>query len=103
MPGGRSVKSNVSGFSKIVAILTDSDYQKARNYWKWLKNKLNAEGSQLVSDTNQLKLQAPDGKMRLTDVMDTEQVLRLVQSIPTLAILTFTKPCSQRTIMLMYI
>ena len=67
----------------ICAVLTDSDYQTARNYWKWLKNKLNAEGSQLVSDTNQLKMEAPDGKMRQTDVMDTEQVLRLVQSIPS--------------------
>jgi hypothetical protein len=68
----------------VVAILTDQpDYAKVRNYWKWLKNKLKDEGSQLVSDTNQLKLVAPDGKMRLTDVADTEQVLRLVQSIPS--------------------
>ena len=67
----------------ICAVLTDSDYQKARNYWKWLKNKLDDEGSQLVSDTNQLKMQAHDGKMRLTDVMDTKQVLRLVQSVPS--------------------
>ncbi len=68
----------------IIGILTDQpDYTKTRNYWKWLKNKLKAEGSELVSNTNQLKLQAPDGKMRLTDVADTEQVLRLVQSIPS--------------------
>ena len=67
----------------ICAVLTDSDYQKARNYWKWLKNKLNEEGSQLVSITNQLKMIAPDGKMRLTDVADTEQILRLIQSIPS--------------------
>jgi hypothetical protein len=68
----------------IVAVLTDqSDYQKTRNYWKWLKNKLTTEGSQLVSNTNQLKLRAEDGKMRLTDVADTEQILRLVQSIPS--------------------
>jgi len=67
----------------ICTVLTDSDYQTARNYWKWLKNKLNNEGSQLVSNTNQLKMEAPDGKMRQTDVMDTEQVLRLVQSIPS--------------------
>jgi hypothetical protein len=66
-----------------IAVLTDSDYQTARNYWKWLKNKLIGEGSELVSDTNRLKMQAPDGKMRLTDVMDTEQVLRLIQSIPS--------------------
>jgi cell filamentation protein len=49
----------------VVAVLTDqSDYKKVRNYWKWLKNKLIAEGSQLVSETNQLKLTASDGKKR---------------------------------------
>ena len=67
----------------VCAVLTDSDYQTARNYWKWLKNKLTAEGSELVSNTNQLKMPAPDGKMRLTDVADTEQILRLIQSIPS--------------------
>lgn len=68
----------------IIAVLTDQpDYKKVRNYWKWLKNKLIAEGSQLVSVTNQLKLTAVDGKKYLTDVADTEQILRLVQSIPS--------------------
>jgi hypothetical protein len=68
----------------IIAILTDQpDYEKTRNYWKWLKNKLKEEGSELVSHTNQLKLLARDGKSRLTDVGDTEQILRLVQSIPS--------------------
>jgi len=68
----------------IIGILTDQpDYEKVRNYWKWLKNKLKDEGSQLVSNTNQLKLPAQDGKMRLTDVADTEQILRLIQSIPS--------------------
>lgn len=67
----------------VVAVLTDSEYQQARNYWKWLKNKLKEEGSQLVSNTNQLKMQANDGKLRDTDVMNTEQILRLVQSIPS--------------------
>jgi hypothetical protein len=67
----------------IVAVLTDSDYQKSRNYWKWLKNKLMQEGSELVSNTNQLKMRANDGKLRDTDVMNTEQILRLVQSIPS--------------------
>ena len=47
----------------IIAILTDqSDYQKVRNYWKWLKNKLKSEGSEVVSNTNQLKMEAEDGK-----------------------------------------
>jgi len=68
----------------VVAVLTDQpDYKKVRNYWKWLKNKLLAEGSQLVSATNQLKLPAADGKKYLTDVADTEQILRLIQSIPS--------------------
>ena len=67
----------------VVSILTDNDYQKSRNYWKWLKNKLNEEGSELVSNTNQLKMRAFDGKLRDTDVMTTEQVLRLIQSIPS--------------------
>ncbi|MDR2188393.1 MAG: hypothetical protein LBE62_10120 [Azonexus sp.] len=68
----------------IIAILTDqSDYQKVRNYWKWLKKKLTDEGSQLVSATNQLKLRAADGKLYKTDVADTEQILRLIQSIPS--------------------
>jgi len=66
----------------ICAVLTDSNYQSARNYWKWLKNQLNSEGSELVSNTNQLKMQSADGKFYNTDVMDTEQVLRLIQSIP---------------------
>ena len=67
----------------VVSILTDNDYQKSRNYWKWLKNKLNEEGSELVSETNQLKMRAFDGKLRDTDVMTTEQILRLIQSIPS--------------------
>jgi hypothetical protein len=68
----------------VVAALTDQpDYAKVRNYWKWLKNKLKLEGSEVVSATNQLKLEAPDGKQRLTDVLDTQQVFRIVQSIPS--------------------
>ena len=68
----------------VVAALTDQpDYTKTRNYWKWLKNKLKQEGSEVVSVTNQLKLEAPDGKKRLTDVLDTQQVFRIIQSIPS--------------------
>ena len=68
----------------VVAALTEqTDYAKARNYWKWLKTKLKQEGSEVVSDTNQLKLEAPDGKKRLTDVLDTQQVFRIIQSIPS--------------------
>jgi len=68
----------------VVAALTDQpDYTKARNYWKWLKGKLRQEGSEVVSVTHQLKMEAPDGKQRLTDVLDTQQVFRIIQSIPS--------------------
>ena len=67
----------------VVSVLTENSYQKSRNYWKWLKDKLLSEGSELVSNTNQLKLKAQDGKQRLTDVLDTEGILRLIESIPS--------------------
>ena len=67
----------------VVAVLTDSDYQGARNYWKVLKNRLAKEGNETVTNCNQLKMQAEDGKMRKTDVADTEQLFRLIQSIPS--------------------
>lgn len=69
----------------IVAILTESiDYQTARNYWKVLKNRLLKEGNESVTNCNQLKMQShTDGKRYLIDVADTEQVLRLIQSIPS--------------------
>lgn len=68
----------------VIAILTDQpDYKKVKNYWKWLRGKLNNEGSQLGSNTTQLKLKAADGKFYKTDVMDSEQILRLVQTIPS--------------------
>ena len=65
------------------AINGQEDHQKNRNYWKYLKNKLKKEGNELVSATNRFKMQAPDGKMRMTDVADTEQLFRLIQSIPS--------------------
>src|SRR3989338_9773981 len=67
----------------VVAVLTNNSFQVARNYWKVLKYRLKEEGNETVTNCNQLKLIAPDGKMRLTDVGDTEQILRLVQSIPS--------------------
>ncbi len=67
----------------VVAVLTDSDYQTARKYWKVLKGRLIKEGFQVVTNCYQLKMHAPDGKMRLTDVADTEQLFRLIQSIPS--------------------
>ncbi len=65
----------------VVAVLTDST--DPRNYWKVLKNRLKKEGNETVTNCNRLKLQAADGKMRLTDVVDTQQLFRLIQSIPS--------------------
>ena len=65
-------------------VLTDSaDYNTARKYWNKLKQRLNEEGSELVTICHQLKMQAADGKMRMTDVLNTRGVLRLIQSIPS--------------------
>ena len=67
----------------VVGVLNDQDdYTKNRNYWKYLKTKLKKEGNELVSVTNQLKLLAPDGKRRLTDVLDTEGLLQLAACFP---------------------
>ena len=68
----------------IVAVLTDQPTQRgATLYWSKLKQRLKEESSELLTNCQQLKMLAPDGKMRLTDVADTEQVLRLIQSIPS--------------------
>lgn len=67
----------------IVGVLREEkDYKKVRNYWKYLKNKLKKENHQLVSVTNQLKLLAPDGKRRLTDLLDSEGVIALAKYFP---------------------
>lgn len=67
----------------IVGVLNaQDDYAKNRNYWKYLKTKLRNEGNEVVSDTNQLKLLAPDGKRRLTDVLDNDGVIALAKSFP---------------------
>lgn len=65
----------------VVSVLTDSP--NPNNYWKVLKHRLIKEGNETVTNCNQLKLQAPDGKMRLTDVADTEQLFRIIQTIPS--------------------
>lgn len=65
----------------VVAVLTDSVDSTA--YWRKLKQRLKAEGNETVTNCHSLKMQAADGKMRLTDVADTEQLLRLIQSIPS--------------------
>ena len=65
----------------VIGILTDSP--NPNNYWKVLKHRLIKEGSQLVTTCNQLKMQSTDGKFYKTDVADTEQLFRLIQSIPS--------------------
>ena len=68
----------------VVGVLTNQpDYQAARNYWKVTKKRLKDEGNETVTSCNQLKMTATDGKKRLTDVADTEQLLRIIQSIPS--------------------
>lgn len=69
----------------VIGILTDAaDYQSARNYWKVTKKRLADEGNELVTNCNQLKMKSPkDGKSYATDVADTEQLLRIIQSIPS--------------------
>ena len=65
----------------VVGVLTES--QDGRKYWNKLKQRLKYEGNETVTNCHQLKLKAADGKMRLTDVATTEQILRIVQSIPS--------------------
>jgi hypothetical protein len=65
----------------VIAVLTDSD--NPRKYWSVLKTRLKSEGSQLATNCSQLKMPGADGKMRETDAADTEQILRLVQSVPS--------------------
>lgn len=68
----------------VVAVLTESkDFQTARKYWNKLKQRLMEEGFEPVTNCHQLKMPAADGKMRLTDVADTEQLLRIIQSVPS--------------------
>ena len=67
----------------VVSVLTDSDYQTARKYWKVLKGRLVKEGNETVTNCYQLKMPSTDGKKYLTDVADTEQLFRLIPSIPS--------------------
>ena len=68
----------------VVQVLTESvDYQTARKYWNKLKQRLKEEGNETVTNCHQLKMPAADGKMRATDVADTEQLMRIIQSIPS--------------------
>ena len=65
----------------VIAVLTES--KRPRKYWADLKNKLKSEGSELSENIGQLKMLSPDGKMRLTDVTNTKELLRLIQSVPS--------------------
>ena len=65
----------------VIQVLTDSP--NPRKYWSVLKTRLKKEGSELATNCSQLKMEAADGKMRMTDVADTETLLRLIQSIPS--------------------
>jgi len=68
----------------IIGVLRGEDrYEKNRNYWKYLKAKLKKEGSQLGSDTTQFKLTAPDGKKRLANVLDHDQIIELAKNFPS--------------------
>ena len=67
----------------VCAVLTDSNYQTSRKYWNKLKQRIREEGNQLVTNCHQLKMRASDGKMRMTDVADAEQLFRIIQSIPS--------------------
>ena len=73
----------------IAAINEQDDYQKTRNYWKYLKTKLKSENNELVSATNRFKLQAPDGKQRLADMLDSEGVVLLAKAIPNSKAMVF--------------
>ena len=86
----------------VCGVLTDQpDEEHARNYWKVLKHRLKKEGNETVTNCNQLKLLAADGKMRLTDVADMEQMFRLIESIPSdgrglVLVSYYYRPCKNR-------
>ena len=68
----------------VIAVLTDQpNYQKSRKYWNKLKQRLGEEGNETVTNCHQLKMLAQDGKNRLTDVANTQQLLRIIQSVPS--------------------
>ena len=68
----------------VISALTDNDYDKSRNYWKWLKSKLKDEGSELPEKIGQLKMKSlKDGKMYKTDTLDTTGIFRLIESVPS--------------------
>lgn len=79
---GAAAKWRFSVLDVVGALNGESDYEKTRNYWKYLKAKLKREGNELGSVTTQLRFAAPDGKMRLANVMDADQIVALAKAIP---------------------
>jgi hypothetical protein len=67
----------------VISTLIELSYQESRNYWKVLKFRLKKEGNEMVTNCNQLKLKAQDGKYRMTDVVDIEGMFRIIESIPS--------------------
>ena len=67
----------------VIQVLTENDYQTARKYWKVLKGRILDEAGQPVTICYQFKLRAADGKMRMSDVADQEQIFRIIQSVPS--------------------
>lgn len=78
-----SSKWSFSVLDIVGVLLEQDDYEKTRNYWKFLKAKLKREGNELGSVTTQLKLQAPDGKRRLANVMNFDQIIELAKQFPS--------------------
>jgi len=97
----KSEKWFVSIVDVVYVLVQSKDYQTARKYWNKLKQRLKAEGNETVTNCHQLKMKASDGKMRFTDVADTEQLFRLIQSITELILSMLaeasTKDISQAT------
>ena len=67
----------------VISVLTDNDFQSDRKYWNKLAQRLREEGNESVTNCHQLKMQASDNKFYLTDAANTEQIFRLIQSIPS--------------------
>ena len=79
----------------VVAVLTEqTDNRRAAKYWSVLKTRLKNEGSELTTNCSQLKMKAADGKRRLTDVANTEQLLRIIQSVPSKKAEPFNPSCT---------
>ncbi|MDX9705853.1 MAG: BRO family protein, partial [Weeksellaceae bacterium] len=67
----------------VAALINQLEHKKAKSYWSTLKNRLNSEGSEVVTNCDHLRMKAMDGKYYMTDVADTETIFRLIQSIPS--------------------